>query len=104
MWQSKNAANSPSTQDHVKGEQDPWQVHRLELCAEPKLHSDFTIQLTPHVQHGHDHAVEQEVDFGEERQNLQMRYFRITTRNISTTIIQSEIHLCTKKPQSTISF
>lgn len=36
-------------QYQIEAQQNPWQIHGLEACAEPKVHNDIFIQLAPDV-------------------------------------------------------
>jgi len=47
----------PSTDDHVEGNQNPGQVHGLELGPEPKLDYGVPVHLTPNVEHAQNHRL-----------------------------------------------
>ena len=52
--------------DHVEAEQDPRQVHGLELRAEPKVDDLVLVELAPDVEDAEHHRVHQELDVHEE--------------------------------------
>jgi len=63
---SNQLHDSATCNDHVEAEEDPGQIHSLELGSEPEAYDLVLVELAPHVEDGEHHGVHQHRDLHEE--------------------------------------